>query len=130
MARQAQPPRRAVYAGTLAHLVAMTQVLHEELKSEGLRMQVLCPGVVATEFHEVQGMDLSAIPRMAASDVVTAALAGIALHEVVIAPGLEDIGLLDVVFAADSAAFHGQSTQLATRYRPARTTTASAGHAS
>jgi hypothetical protein len=34
-APQAQLPRRAVYAGALAHLVAMTQVLHEELKSEG-----------------------------------------------------------------------------------------------
>ena len=49
---------RAAYTGTLAHLVAMTQVLHEELKSEGLRVQVLCPGVVATEFHERQGLDL------------------------------------------------------------------------
>ena len=34
-APQAQLPRRAVYAGTLAHLVAMTQVLHQELASEG-----------------------------------------------------------------------------------------------
>jgi short-subunit dehydrogenase len=58
-AQQAQLPRRAVYAGTLAHLVAMTQVLHEELKPEGLRLQVLCPGVVATEFHVRQGLDLS-----------------------------------------------------------------------
>jgi len=59
-APQASLPRRAVYAGTLAHLVAMTQVLHEELRSQGLRIQVLCPGVVATEFHERQGLDLRA----------------------------------------------------------------------
>ena len=42
-APQEQLPRRVVYAGTPAHLVAMTQVLHEELKAEGLRIQVLCP---------------------------------------------------------------------------------------
>lgn len=56
-APQAQLPRRAVYAGTLAHLLTMTQVLHEELKSDGLKLQVVCPGVVATEFHRRQGMD-------------------------------------------------------------------------
>lgn len=120
--------QRALYSGTLAGTVAFTQVLAAELNGSGVSAHVVCPGIVATEFHEVQGMDLSAVPRMAAPDVVTAALAGIARHEVVIAPGLEDAGLLDAVFAADSAAFHGQGTQLATRYRPAPAATASAGH--
>jgi short-subunit dehydrogenase len=114
---QAGLPRRAVYTGTLAHLVAMTQVLHEELKSEGLRIQVLCPGVVATEFHERQGLDLSAVPRMSAADVVTASLRGLELGEVVCAPGVEDAGLLDAVSQADLAAFGAQSPELATRYR-------------
>jgi hypothetical protein len=116
-ATQAQLPRRAVYAGALAHLVAMTQVLHEELKSEGLRIQVLCPGVVATEFHERQGLDLSAVPRMSAADVVTASLRGLELGEVVCAPGVEDASLLEAVFQADLAAFGAQSPELARRYR-------------
>jgi uncharacterized protein len=116
-ATQAQLPRRAVYAGSLAHLVAMTQVLHEELKSEGLRIQVVCPGVVATEFHERQGLDLSAVPRMSAEDVVTASLRGLELGEVVCAPGVEDDSLLRAVFQADLAAFAAQSPELATRYR-------------
>jgi short-subunit dehydrogenase len=116
-AMQAQLPRRAVYAGTLAHLVAMTQVLHEELKSDGLRIQVVCPGVVATEFHERQGMDLSAVPRMSADDVVTASLRGLELGEVVCAPGVEQADLLQAVFEADLAAFGAQSPELATRYR-------------
>jgi uncharacterized protein len=116
-APQAQLPRRAVYAGALAHLVTMTQILHEELKSAGLRFQVVCPGVVATEFHERQGLDLSAVPRMPAQDVVTAALRGLELGEVVCAPGVEDTGLLDAVFQADLAAFAGQSPRLAGRYR-------------
>ncbi len=113
------PARRAIYTGTLAYAVAMGQTLHAELEGTGVDVHVVCPGIVATEFHEVQGMDLSALPRMSADDVVTAALAGIALGEVVSAPGLEDRGLLDAVFGADLAAFGGQSPQLATRYRPA-----------
>ncbi len=108
--------QRAVYAGTLAATVAMSQTLHAELEGTGVNVHVVCPGIVATEFHEVQGMDLSAIPRMSAEDVVTAALAGIELGEVVSAPGVEDYTLLDAVFGAELAAFHGQSPQLAARY--------------
>jgi short-subunit dehydrogenase len=111
------PLRRAVYTGTLAHLVALSQALHEELKSQGLRIQVLCPGVVATEFHERQGLDLSAVPRMSADDVVTASLQGLAIGEVLCAPGVERSDLLDSVFNAELAAFAAQSPQLAGRYR-------------
>ncbi|MET3803659.1 short-subunit dehydrogenase [Nakamurella sp. UYEF19] len=115
----AAPPQgqRATYVGTLAATVAMTQTLHSELAGTGVSAHVVCPGIVATEFHEVQGMDLSAAPRMSAADVVTAALAGIDLGEVVTAPGLEDTTLLDAVFTADLAAFAGQSKTLASRYR-------------
>ena len=111
------PGQRAVYAGTLAGTVAMSQTLHAELAGSGVSVHVVCPGIVATEFHEVQGMDMSGFPRMSADDVVTAALRGVELGEVVIAPGVEDYGLLDAVFGADLAAFQGQSPALASRYR-------------
>ena len=110
-------PRRVICGGSLAYSVAMTQTLHAELAGTGVTAHVVCPGVVATEFHEVQGLDLSAIPRMSADDVVAAALEGIELGEVVSAPGVEDYRLLDAVFGADLAAFAGQSPQLASRYR-------------
>ncbi|MET4781054.1 SDR family NAD(P)-dependent oxidoreductase [Glaciihabitans sp. UYNi722] len=115
----ASPPqgRRAIYAGTLAYTVAMAQTLHAELADTGVNVHVVCPGIVATEFHTVQGMDLSAVPRMAAEDVVIAALAGIEMGEVVSAPGVEDYSLLERVFGADVDAFHGQSPHLATRYQ-------------
>jgi uncharacterized protein len=111
------PLRRAAYTGALAHIVALSQVLHEELKHQGLQIQALCPGVVATEFHERQGLDLTAVPRMSADDVVTASLRGLALGEVVCAPGVERSDLLDAVFKADLAAFAAQTPQLAERYR-------------
>jgi short-subunit dehydrogenase len=112
------PPMRgrAIYTATLAHLIAFTQALHEELSPSGLSVQVCCPGVVATEFHARQGIDMSAVPRMSAQDVVTASLRGLELGEVVCTPGVEDTSLLDTVFAANVAAFGGQSPQLASRY--------------
>jgi short-subunit dehydrogenase len=116
-APHSQMPRRAVYAGSLAHLVTLSQTLSAELEGTGVRVQVVCPGVVATEFHERQGLDLSAIPRMSAADVVSASLRGLELGEVVCAPGVEDTSLLDAVFRAELAAFGGQRTELAGRYR-------------
>jgi hypothetical protein len=81
-----------------------------------VRVQALVR-VVATEFHTRQGMDLSAVPRMSTEGVVIAGLRGLELGEVVTAPGVEDTALLEAVFAADLAAFGGQSPELATRYR-------------
>jgi hypothetical protein len=90
------PPMRgrAIYTATLAHLIAFTQAMHEELSPGGLTLQVCCPGVVATEFHTRQGIDMSAVPRMSAQDVVTASLRGLELGEVLCAPGVEDTSLL------------------------------------
>ena len=50
-------PQRAVYAGAKAFRVTFTQVLANELGDTGVRVQVCLPGVIKTEFHEVQGMD-------------------------------------------------------------------------
>jgi len=95
----------------------MTHTLHAELEDTGVDVRVVCPGLVANEFHEVQGMDLSAVPRMSTQDVVSAALAGIKISEVVSAPGVQGYTLLERVLDADLGAFHGQSPQLATRYQ-------------
>lgn len=108
---------RATYIATLAHLVALSQALHQELSPQGVRVQVLCPGVVATEFHSRQGLDLSSVPRMSADDVVRASLKGLELGEVVCAPGVENSALLTSVEQAQLAAFAAQSPELAQRYR-------------
>jgi short-subunit dehydrogenase len=113
------PLRRAVYTGSLAHIVALSQTLHAELSPHGVHVQAVCPGVVATEFHERQGLDLSAVPRMSASEVVDACIRGLQLGEIVCAPGVERAELLDAVFGADMAAFGAQSPTLASRYTAA-----------
>lgn len=83
-------PRRAVYAATKAFLVTFTQVLAAELRDSGVRVQALCPGVVRSEFHSRQGLDLSAVPRMEPAAVVRASLLDLERGQVVSIPGSED----------------------------------------
>jgi hypothetical protein len=49
--------------------------------------------------------------------VVTASLRALAIGEVLCAPGVERLDLLESVFTADLAAFAAQAPQLAKRYR-------------
>ena len=83
-------PRRAVYAATKAFLVAFTEILAGELSGTGVRAQVVCPGIVRTEFHARQGIDLSQVPRMEPDQIVTASLSDLARGVVVSIPALPD----------------------------------------
>jgi len=112
-------PHRAVYAGAKAFMVTFTQALAGELSGTGVGVQVCLPGLVATEFHTVQGMDLSTRPRMTADDVVTASLAAFARGEVTCIPGLEDASLLERLTEAQRAVMTSANTpMLARRYQP------------
>jgi uncharacterized protein len=112
-------PFRAVYAGAKAFQLAFTQVLASELAGTKVRVQACLPGVVKTEFHEIQGFDTSKMPpRMLPDDIVRAALAGLEKGEVVCVPALEDTGVLKQIDAAQSAALAvGRVPGLAPRYR-------------
>jgi len=92
-----QLPKRATYAGANAFINTFTQLLQSELEGTGVRVQVLCPGVVQTEFHETAGIDRNRYPAaivMKPDDVVQASLAGLKLGEVICVPALEDPNLL------------------------------------
>jgi short-subunit dehydrogenase len=112
-------PFRAVYAGAKAFQLAFTQVLATELAETKVRVQVCMPGVVKTEFHEIQGFDTSKMPpRMVPDDIVRAALAGLEKGEVICVPALEDTAVLKQIEAAQSAALAvGRVPTLAARYR-------------
>jgi short-subunit dehydrogenase len=111
-------PARAIYAGAKSFLVTFTQILAAELTDTGVRANVFLPGVVATEFHDVQGMDLSKVPRMSADDAARASLAGFRLGEVLTAPGMEDASPLQRIAEAQQAALaSARSTAPASRYR-------------
>jgi short-subunit dehydrogenase len=111
-------PKRAVYAGAKAFLVTFTQALANELTDSGVRVQVCLPGVIKTEFHEVQGMDLSKMPRMSPDDLARASLAGLRLGEVVCVPALEDVTAVQRIDDANRAVLEvSRSTTTAARYR-------------
>ena len=81
---------------------------------------VCCPGVVKTEFHEVQGMDMSGRPRMTSEDVVSATLAGLEQREVVCVPVLEDAALVEKIGEAQRAILMASMSgppEVASRYR-------------
>ena len=50
-------PGMAVYYATKAYVLSFTEALHGELQSRGVRVTVLCPGPVPTEFAERAGID-------------------------------------------------------------------------
>jgi short-subunit dehydrogenase len=54
----------AVYYATKAYVVSFTEALHQELKSQGIRVTVLCPGPVKTEFQERAGIGDKRLPRL------------------------------------------------------------------
>ena len=81
-------------------LVTFSQALAAEVGDRGIRVQVVCPGVVRSEFHSRQGRDMSAVPRMEPGQVVEASLADLADGVLVSVPGLGDIEPLARVDAA------------------------------
>jgi uncharacterized protein len=111
-------PRRAVYAGSKAFIVAFTQVLATELSGTGVRVQVVCPGVVRTEFHSRQGMDMTSAPRMEPDDVVRASLLDLERGEVLSAPPLVDVAAVDRLEAAQREILtFTRTVELPDRYR-------------
>jgi short-subunit dehydrogenase len=110
-------PYRAVYAGAKAFLVTFTQTLAGEVQGSGVRLQVCVPGLVATEFHAVQGVERPA-PGMTAEELVAGSLLGLERDEVVCIPGLGDPRLFARVDAAQREVMSAaNSGGLAARYR-------------
>jgi short-subunit dehydrogenase len=85
-----QLPKRAVYAASKAFLLTFFQLLAVELRDTGVKMQIVCPGIVKTEFHTRQNMDLSGRPRLEPEEIVKASMIGLELGEVVCIPTLEE----------------------------------------
>ena len=89
-ARAPQLPQRAVYAATKAFLLTFTEILAAELAGSGVKIQVVCPGVVRSEFHSRQGIDMSQVPRMEPDQIVTASLSDLERGVVVSIPAMPD----------------------------------------
>jgi uncharacterized protein len=82
-----------VYAGSKAFVQAFSQSLRHELKDKNVKIQVVVPGVTATDFWEVAGRPLQHYPTaivMPAERMVDAALTGFDQGEFVTIPSLPD----------------------------------------
>jgi short-subunit dehydrogenase len=83
-------PGMAVYHASKAYVLSFTEALHQELKSEGVRVCALCPGPVPTEFFARAGIPRGYFPRSIARSAERVARAGyegfMAGHRVVV-PG-------------------------------------------
>jgi len=82
-----------VYGASKAFLLAFSRSLHHELSGKGVRIQVVLPGAIATEFWDIAGTPVDQLPQsivMSAEDMVDAALAGLEQRELVTIPSLPD----------------------------------------
>lgn len=84
-------PGSAVYYATKAFVLSFSEALHAELKDRGVRVTVLCPGPVPTEFAKVAGVTKTPAPGplvLTAEAVAEAGYRGLMRGQRVVVPGL------------------------------------------
>lgn len=84
-----------VYSGTKAFVVNLTQSLHNEMKDQGVRVQVVLPGATHTSFWDRANLPVENLPKeilMTAEEMVDASLSGLDQGELVTIPSLPDAG--------------------------------------
>lgn len=99
-----QIPGNAGYGSSKSYVTAFTRHMQAETAGSGVAVQLLVPGAVATEFHEVAGTSVDRFPPdrvMQAPDVVRASLAALDSGEQVCIPSLPDPALLDAWITAE-----------------------------
>lgn len=92
-------PGMAVYYASKAYVISLTEALRAELAPRGVRVTVLCPGPVQTEFQGRAGVGSghdTAILNVPAADVAQQAYRGLMANKRAVLPGL---GIKIVPFA-------------------------------
>jgi uncharacterized protein len=110
----------AVYTGSKAYVLNFTRSLQAEYADSAIRIQLVMPGPIHTEFFSSQGLTEAVFPAdvyLTAEQLVDAALAGLAAGEAVTIPSMVDIEPWTTLEAA-RAAFIGAtlSGQVGRRY--------------
>lgn len=86
-----QMPGNAGYGASKNMVMAFTRHMQVEAQDTRVHVQLLIPGVIATDFHAVAGADLSRFPPervMQADDLVLASLQALETGEGVVIPSL------------------------------------------
>ena len=91
-----QVPGNAGYGASKSYVTAFTRHMQAEAVGTGVAVQLLVPGVVATEFHSIADTSIERYPPhiiMQPNDVVAASLNALDRGEPVCIPSLGDVGL-------------------------------------
>ncbi len=86
-------PKMALYYSSKAYVLSLTEALHEEVKSFGVRVSCLCPGPVKTSFQEKSGIKKSKKAKkylMDAEDVAKEAYLEFFKGKAIIIPGYKN----------------------------------------
>jgi short-subunit dehydrogenase len=84
-------PGMAVYYASKAYVLSFTEALRNELAPHGVRVTVVCPGPVPSEFQDRAGFKPgfdSAILNVSAADVAQQAYSGLMANRRIVLPGL------------------------------------------
>src|SRR5215468_3028837 len=84
-------PGMAVYYATKAYVLSFSEALHHELKPRGVRVTVLCPGPVPTEFQARAGVRNQRYPSIVtqtAEQVAQAGYRGLMAGRRLVVPGI------------------------------------------
>jgi short-subunit dehydrogenase len=83
-------PGMAVYYASKAYVLSFSEALRRELAPRGVRVTVLCPGPVPSEFQARAGFEPgfdSAVLNMSSSDVAQAGYRGLMANKRAVLPG-------------------------------------------
>ncbi|MEV8016624.1 SDR family oxidoreductase [Streptomyces sp. NPDC086554] len=112
---------RGTYGASKAWVVQFTQGAAKDLAGSGVRLMVLCPGFVRTEFHERAGMGTSNIPKwmwLDADKLVAAALSDLARGKTLSIPDPRYKTLMGVVKVTPRALLGGVTSRTGRKYGP------------
>jgi len=107
-------PRLAVYAATKAYVTSLSESLHEEVRSRGVHVTALCPGLTRTEFQSVSRTDsysgqYPSFAWLTATEVAEAGLRDVAKGRALSVPG----ALYKTMVTASSIAPRGLARKVA-----------------
>jgi short-subunit dehydrogenase len=116
-----QMPGNAGYGSTKSFVISFTRHMQVEAEGSAVFVQLLIPGMVATEFHDVAGADLSRVPPQMVMDTeefVAGAIRGLELREPICIPSMPDLAEWETYVAAERGLLPNVSRdRIAERYR-------------
>ncbi|MFJ5261410.1 SDR family NAD(P)-dependent oxidoreductase [Streptomyces sp. NPDC088387] len=112
---------RGTYGASKSWVVQFTQGAARDLAGSGVRLMVVCPGFVRTEFHDRAGMGTDNIPGwmwLDADKVVTEALTDLARGKSLSIPDPRYKALMGVVKVVPRGMLGGISSRTGRKYGP------------